>query len=45
MIDLFPFLSNYIQSQVNEIVDIVTNLQSPFYTYLFLAIFIKIYRT
>jgi hypothetical protein len=38
------FLSDYVQSQINEITDTITNIRSPAYTYLFLGIIIKIYR-
>ena len=41
---IIQFFSDYVHSQINEIIDTITNIQSPAYTYLFLGIFIKIYR-
>lgn len=36
--------SDYCHSQINEISEMITNIRSPAYTYLFLWIFIRIYR-
>ena len=44
MIDLFPFFSDYLQSQLDGIKDNVLNITSPAYMYFFLAILIRIYR-
>jgi hypothetical protein len=41
---IIKFFSDYFHSQINEITDTITNIHSPAYTYLFLWIFIKIYR-
>jgi len=38
------FFSDYVNSQFNEIIDTVTDIRSPAYTWLFLWIFVKIYR-
>ena len=37
--------SNYINSEITEITTNLTNIDSAFYTWLFLWIFIPIYRT
>jgi hypothetical protein len=37
------FFSDYVHSQINEIIDNITDIRSPGYTYLFLWIFIEIY--
>ena len=42
--DLFSFFSDYLQSQVDEINHSIYDLTNPGYTYLFLAILIKISR-
>lgn len=44
MILIINFLSDYVHSQINEIMDTVTNIRSPAYTWLFLWIFTGIYR-
>jgi hypothetical protein len=36
--------SDYFHSQINEIIDTITDIQSPAYTWIFLLIFIEIYR-
>ena len=41
---IVTFFSDYFHFQINETIDTITNIQSPAYTYLFLWIFIKIYR-
>jgi len=41
---MIDFFSGYLQSQVDEIIHNVTNIRSPAYMWLFLWIFIKIYR-
>jgi len=46
--DLFDFfkdsLTNYCQSEINAIIDTITDIRSPAYTWFFLLIMIKIYR-
>ena len=42
--DLFSFFSDYLQSQVDEIIHNIIDIRSPGYMWLFLCIFIKIYR-
>jgi len=42
--DLFLFFSNYWQNQLNEINYQIHDITSPTYTYLWLLIFIKIFR-
>ena len=37
-------LSDYVDSQNQELIDTITDIRSPAYTYIFLWIFIKIYR-
>jgi hypothetical protein len=41
---ILNFFSDYFNSQINEIIDTITNIRSPAYTFLFLWIFIRIYR-
>ena len=41
---IMNFFSDYFNSQINEIIDAVTDIRSPGYTWLFLSIFITIYR-
>jgi len=41
---ILNFFSDYFHSQINEIIDTITNIRSPAYTYIFLLIFIEIYR-
>lgn len=41
---IMHFLSDYFHSQINEIMDMITNIRSPAYTWIFLWIFIRIYR-
>lgn len=41
---IIKIFSDYVHSQINEIIDTITNIRSPAYTYLFLWIFIEIYR-
>ena len=41
---IMNFLSDYFHSQINEIMDTITDIRSPAYTWLFLWIFIRIYR-
>jgi hypothetical protein len=41
---IIKFFSDYFHSQINEVIDTITNIHSPAYTYIFLWIFIKIYR-
>lgn len=44
---IVTFFSDYFQSQINHMITSLTDIRSPFYTYtwLFLWILIKIYRT
>jgi len=45
LIDFFSdSLTNYWQSQINEILDTLTDIRSPAYMWFFLLIMIKIYR-
>jgi hypothetical protein len=41
---MIEFFSNYLQSQIDEIVHNLTDIRSPAYMWLFLWIFIKVYR-
>jgi len=41
---IINFFSDYAHSQINEIIDTIRDIRSPAYTWLFLWIFIKIYR-
>ena len=41
---IMNFLSDYVHSQSNEIINAITNIRSPGYTWLFLWIFNRIYR-
>lgn len=43
--DLVKFFADFLQSDINHMITSVTDIRSPFYTWLFLWIFIKIYRT
>jgi hypothetical protein len=38
------FLSDYVNGQINYIIDTVTDIRSPAYTWLFLLIYVTIYR-
>jgi len=44
MVDLFSFFSNFLQLQIDDINRNILAITSPGYTYLFLSIFIYIYR-
>jgi hypothetical protein len=41
---IMHFLSDYFHSQINEIMDTMTDIRSPAYTWLFLLVFTEIYR-
>jgi hypothetical protein len=41
---IMNFFSDYFNSQINEIIDTITNIRSPAYTWILLWIFIKMYR-
>jgi len=41
---IITFVSNYFHSQTNQIIETITDIRSPAYTYFFLWIFIRIYR-
>jgi hypothetical protein len=41
---MIEFFYNYLQSQMDEIVHNLTDIRSPAYMWLFLWIFIKVYR-
>lgn len=41
---MIEFFSNYLQSQIDEIVHNITDIRSPAYMWLFLWIFIRVYR-
>ena len=45
MQDLILFFSNWLDSEINAIITTLSDIRSPFYTWLYLWIFIKIYRT
>ena len=38
------FFSNYFQTQVDETINAITDIHSPFYTWFFLWIFRKVYK-
>ena len=44
MESIMNFFSDYFHSEINEMIDTITDIRSPAYTWLFLWIFIKIYR-
>ena len=41
---IINFLSDYVNGQINYIIDTVTDIGSPAYTLIFLWIYVKIYR-
>jgi hypothetical protein len=41
---ILNFISDYVNGQINYIIDAATDIRSPGYTWLFLSIFIAIYR-
>ena len=44
MKDLLDFFINFFQGEINHAIEAVTNIKSPFYTWVFLWIFVRIYR-
>jgi len=40
---IMNFVSDYFHSQINEIIDTITDIRSPAYTWIFLLIFTEIY--
>ena len=44
MNSIIEFFSTYLEGEVNQIIEVISDIKSPFYTWLFLLIFIKIYR-
>ena len=41
---IMHFLSDYVNGQINYIINTVTDIHSPAYTWFFLYLFIEIYR-
>jgi len=41
---MMHFFSDFVNSEINKIMDTMTDIRSPAYTWLFLLIFIEIYR-
>jgi hypothetical protein len=41
---IINFLSDFVHSEIHKAIETMTNIRSPAYTYIFLWIFIKIYR-
>jgi len=44
MDNIIEFLYNYLKGEANQVIEVVSDIKSPFYTRFFLLIFIKIYR-
>jgi hypothetical protein len=44
MDSIIEFFYNYLQGEINRVTEILSDIKSPFYTWFFLLIFIKIYR-
>ena len=44
MHNLSIFFSNYFQAQADETINAINDIDSPFYSWFFLWIFIKMYR-
>lgn len=44
MDNIIEFFYNFLKVEANQVIEVVSDIKSPFYTWFFLLIFIKIYR-
>ena len=44
MNDIIGFFYSYLEREVNAVIEVLSDIKSPFYTWVFLLIFVKIYR-